>query len=79
MLGRYKVGKHFDYQIGEGHFAWSRRAESIEQEAQLDGIYVLRTSEPAERLSVEDTVRSYKSLAEGPGYELVRKFSVVGR
>jgi hypothetical protein len=30
----------------------------------VDGIYVLRTSEPAERLSAEDTVRSYKSLAE---------------
>ncbi|MGH9454362.1 MAG: IS1634 family transposase [Terriglobia bacterium] len=64
VLGRYKVGKHFDCQIGEGSFAWSRRQDSIEQEAQLDGIYVLRTSEPAERLSAEDTVRSYKSLAE---------------
>ncbi len=64
VLGRYKVGKHFDYQIGESRFAWSRRPESIEQEAKLDGIYVLRTSEPAERLSAEDTVRSYKRLAE---------------
>lgn len=64
VLGRYKVGKHFECKIGEGSFAWSRRADSIEQEAKLDGIYVLRTSEPAERLSAEDTVRSYKSLAE---------------
>ncbi len=64
VLGRYKVGKHFDYQIGESRFTWSRRPESIDQEAKLDGIYVLRTSEPAERLSAEDTVRSYKSLAE---------------
>jgi len=64
VLGRYKVGKHFDCQIGEGSFTWSRRQDSIEQEAQLDGIYVLRTSEPVERLSTEDTVRSYKSLAE---------------
>jgi transposase len=64
VLGRYKVGKHFDCQIGEGSFTWSRRQASIEQEAKLDGIYVLRTSEPAERLSAEDTVRSYKSLAE---------------
>jgi len=23
-LGHYKVGKHFDCQIGEGHFSWSR-------------------------------------------------------
>ena len=64
VLGRYKMGKHFVYEIGGNHFTWKRRPESMEQEAQLDGIYVLRTSEPAERLSAEDTVRSYKSLAE---------------
>jgi transposase len=64
VLGRYKVGKHFDCQIGEGSFTWSRRRQAIDQEAQLDGIYVLRTSEPLERLSAEDTVRRYKSLGE---------------
>ena len=64
VLGRYKMGKHFACNIGEGQLAWSRRAESITQEEKLDGIYVLRTSEPEERLSAEDTVRSYKSLAE---------------
>jgi transposase len=64
VLGRYKMGKHFECTIGEGSFVWSRRAESIAQEEKLDGIYVLRTSEPAERLSAEDTVRGYKSLAE---------------
>src|SRR6516162_297438 len=64
VLGRYKMGKHFACKIGESSFAWSRRRESIQQEEELDGIYVLRTSEPAERLSAEDTVRSYKSLAE---------------
>ena len=64
VLGRYKVGKHFDCQIGEGSFTWRRRQDAIDQEAKLDGIYVLRTSEPAERLSTADTVRNYKSLAE---------------
>jgi transposase len=64
VLGRYKMGKHFLYTIGEGTFQWSRRAQTIEQEAKLDGIYVIRTSEPAERLSAADTVRSYKSLAQ---------------
>jgi transposase len=64
VLGHYKMGKHFECKIGEGRLAWNRRAQSIEQEEKLDGIYVLRTSEPAERLSAEDTVRSYKSLAE---------------
>lgn len=64
VLGRYKMGKHFLYTLGEGKFQWSRREQMIEQEAKLDGIYVLRTSEPAERLSAADTVRSYKSLAQ---------------
>ena len=64
VLGRYKMGKHFECKIGEGRFAWNRHRQSIEQEEKLDGIYVLRTSEPVERLSAEDTVRSYKSLAE---------------
>jgi transposase len=64
VLGRYKMGKHFACTIAEGSFAWSRRAESIRQEEKLDGIYVLRTSEPVERLSAEETVRSYKRLAE---------------
>ena len=64
VLGRYKVGKHFACQISEGCFTWSHRQDAIAQEAQLDGIYVLRTSEPGERLSTADTVRSYKSLAE---------------
>ena len=64
VLGRYKMAKHFECKIEEGSFTWSRRAEAITQEENLDGIYMLRTSEPAERLSAEQTVRSYKSLAE---------------
>jgi transposase len=64
LLGRYKVAKHFECTIAEGYFQWRRREDSIAQEAKLDGIYVLRTSEPAERLSAEDTVRSYKRLGE---------------
>ena len=63
VLSRYKVGKHFELTIGGGIFRWARRAESVEQEAKLDRIYVLRTSEPQERLSAEDTVRGYKNLA----------------
>jgi transposase len=64
VLDRYKMGKHFQCTIGEGSFQCARRPEAIRQEAALDGIYVLRTSEPAERLSAADTVRSYKSLAQ---------------
>ena len=64
VFGCYKVSKHYSYTIGNGVFQWARNQESIEQEAKLDGIYVIRTSEPKERLSAEDTVRSYKALSQ---------------
>src|SRR6516225_1620190 len=64
VLGHYKMSKHFQHQIEEGKLSWSRREESIAQEAQLDGIYVIRTSETAEQLSAADAVRGYKSLAQ---------------
>jgi transposase len=64
ILERYKVGKHYQLTIGEGTFQWMRREEAIAAEAKLDGIYVIRTSEPAERFSAADTVRTYKSLSQ---------------
>ncbi|MGH8550257.1 MAG: transposase [Methylococcales bacterium] len=36
----------------------------MQRETELDGIYVIRTSEPEPSLSAEDTVRSYKNLAQ---------------
>ena len=64
VLGRYKMAKHFQPTIEEGKLSWARRVETIEQEAKLDGIYVIRTSEAAERFSAADVVRGYKSLAQ---------------
>jgi transposase len=64
VRNRYKVGKHFDMHIDDGVFTWSRREDAIRREAELDGLYVIRTSEEAARLSAADTVRSYKSLAQ---------------
>lgn len=64
VLDRFKVGKHFTLKIEDGLFQWARREESIGREEALDGIYVIRTSESKERLSPEDAVRKYKSLAQ---------------
>jgi transposase len=61
-LNRYKVGKHFRTTIQDNLFHYARREEAIQREGELDGIYVIRTSEPPQRLSPEDTVRSYKDL-----------------
>jgi transposase len=62
VIDRYKVGKHFTVIIEKGQFSFVRNEDKIEREEALDGIYVIRTSEPAERLSAEDAVRSYKNL-----------------
>lgn len=64
VLNKYKVGKHFALTIEDGHFSWRRKQAEIEEEAALDGIYVIRSSEPAEELSADDAVRSYKRLAD---------------
>jgi len=64
IVNRFKVAKHFELSIADGEFRFARDAASIERESQLDGIYVIRTSEPASGLSADDAVRDYKRLAE---------------
>jgi transposase len=64
VLNQYKVGKHFTLTIEDGRFCWQRKQEGIKEEAALDGIYVIRSSEPAKNLSAEDAVRNYKRLAD---------------
>lgn len=63
VINVYKVGKHFKLTIKDGFIGWKRKERLIEREANLDGIYVIRTSESKERMSAEDTVRNYKSLS----------------
>lgn len=64
VINRFKVGKHFDLSIADGQFAYARRTQAIARESQLDGLYIIRTSESAHDLSPADTVRSYKNLAQ---------------
>jgi transposase len=63
VIGKYKVAKHFRTEIRDEGFRYQRKMDRIDEEAALDGIYVLRTDVPAETLSAEDTVRSYKGLS----------------
>jgi transposase len=64
ILGRYKMGKHFSLFIEEDGFRCERKQANIEREAALDGIYVIRTSVPAETLSSEKVVGCYKRLSD---------------
>src|SRR3990170_410248 len=63
ILDRAKRAKHFELTISEGAFGYARKETAIAAEAALDGLYVLRTSVPAERLPAPSVVTAYKSLA----------------
>lgn len=63
VLGRRKVAKHFRLTITDRTLSFERDHAAIDVEAALDGIYVLRTSLPADLLDAADTVRAYKGLA----------------
>jgi transposase len=63
IINHYKMAKHFTLTIRDGHLGWARKDDAITNEEMLDGIYVIRTSEPSGRLTAADGVRSYKRLA----------------
>ena len=63
VINAKKMAKHFALEIRDGHFAWRRKLDQIEAEARLDGIYVIRTSVPAEDLGPAHAVQAYKDLS----------------
>jgi hypothetical protein len=63
VINRYKMAKHLTYQITDTTLTYQRNQHSITAEAALDGIYVIRTSVPADRLDTTDAVRAYKALS----------------
>jgi transposase len=62
VLDKHKMAKHFEVKIGEASLTFRRKCESIAEEARLDGIYVVRTSVPAEAMMPAETVQAYKDL-----------------
>lgn len=64
VINRYKVGKHFVLAIEDERFGFQRDIERINEEAALDGLYVLRTSVETEQMGAPDCVRNYKALAQ---------------
>jgi hypothetical protein len=63
VIDHYKVGKHFELDIGETHFTFTRKRQTIEAQAALDGIYIIRTNVGTERMEAAECVRNYKALA----------------
>jgi hypothetical protein len=63
VIDQRKMRKHFTLDIADGRFAFRRREPEIAAEARLDGVYVIRTSLPKEKIGAEAAVATYKSLA----------------
>jgi transposase len=62
-LASSKVEKYFRWEITPQGLCWQRDEARIKRDADLDGIYVLRTSVAEQVLTTEQTVLAYKRLA----------------
>jgi hypothetical protein len=63
VINKYRMAKHFTITITDTHLAIERKQTQIDAEAALDGIYVIRTSVPADQLDPAAAVTAYKALA----------------
>jgi transposase len=61
---RYRMRKHFQIEITDTTFTYTRDSAAIMAEAALDGFYILRTSLTATDLDAGDVVRAYKNLEQ---------------
>jgi transposase len=64
IINRYQVAKHFNLAITDNSFSYKRNSEKIAAEANLDGMYVIRTSVSESILNDPSTVKAYKSLSQ---------------
>ena len=63
IIDRYKMAKHFDISITDDDLIIERRSQPIDDEAALDGFYVVRTNVKAELLDSCSVVGAYKGLS----------------
>jgi DDE family transposase len=63
VIDKYKMAKHFRWTATDDTLTIARDQPRIEAEAALDGIYVIRTSVPADQLDPAAAVTAYKQLA----------------
>jgi hypothetical protein len=63
-LKRFRMRKHFQIEITDTTFTYTRDSAGIAAEAALDGFYILRTSLTENDLPAGDVVRAYKNLEQ---------------
>ncbi|TFH55394.1 MAG: IS1634 family transposase, partial [Gemmatimonadales bacterium] len=64
LLAKYGTGKFYELHFEQGSYSYRQKPRAIEEDANLDGIYILRTSVPKETLNTQETIRAYHSLSE---------------
>jgi hypothetical protein len=64
VVDKYNMAKHVVLDIRDAGFDFRLDDAKVSAEAALDGLYVIRTSVPAQRLATDDVVRSYKMLSQ---------------
>jgi len=64
IINKWNMAKDVVTTIRAGKLAWSWNRERIAREQALDGLYIVRTSVPAEQLPPADVVRGYERLAQ---------------
>jgi len=62
VIGKHKMQKHIKLSIDQASFAFEVNHESVAAEKALDGIYILRTSAPEDKLADAQVVLAYKDL-----------------
>jgi hypothetical protein len=62
VISKYKMAKHFTVTITDDSLTIERKQEQIDDEARLDGIYVIRTPVPETDLDPAAVVTAYKNL-----------------
>jgi len=62
VISKYKTGKHLQIAITDDSLTVTRKQAQIQEEAALDGFYVLRTPVPASQLDAPGVVAAYKNL-----------------
>ena len=62
VISKYKTAKHFTITITGTSLTVERKQAQIDEEAALDGFYVLRTPVPADKLDAPAAVTAYKNL-----------------
>lgn len=64
VVNKFKMAKHFTLEFADDQFNFAIDQKSVDAEAALDGLYVIRSNVSEQRMDDAQTVRNYKSLSQ---------------